>query len=229
MANIRTSVAISTIRGSIGGTTFAQNSAGPYVRNRSIPTNRNTQRQIIVRSTLSYLVDFWRDSLTATQRQAWNDVAAQTQLKNKLGEMYVPTGRSLFVRQNASMNPEGIGQQAIDTLPPVTILGSQPLVTATISHTTGLSITAVDAAGAETWMLYIYATKVLGGQIDSVNQAYSYVDSIDDGTELPYVNAALAGGAAGDCRYLRYVIAALRDGSTSYSVSTGIIYRVTIT
>lgn len=86
-----------SVSGSINGTTFARNKAGAYARNRTIPVNRNTVAQGIVRGNLSAATGAWK-ALTAAQRLAWNEYAAATPVVNKLGDSTYLSGQSWYVR-----------------------------------------------------------------------------------------------------------------------------------
>lgn len=143
------------IRGSIGGTTFARNKAGAYARNRTKPTNPNTDRQSLVRSRFGSNA-FGFSQLTQDQVLAWNQFSQGYPAINRLGESYTPTGKQgyMLCNQNLAM----IGQPAI-TVPPydapvvpncfidavaVTIVNTAGLLTAlSVNHITSDLSTAI--------------------------------------------------------------------------------------
>jgi len=87
--------------GSIGGTTFARNHYGNYARAKTKPINPNTAMQQAVRASLSFLTDYWGQTLTAVQRTAWNLYGSSVAMVNKLGETVYLTGFNHFIRSNS--------------------------------------------------------------------------------------------------------------------------------
>jgi len=88
------------ISGSIGGTTYSHNRYGAYKRNRSIPVNPNTDRQVTVRNFMTLLSIAWQNVLTQDQRDAWNVYALNVTWKNKLNQTVHLTGLAHYVRSN---------------------------------------------------------------------------------------------------------------------------------
>lgn len=100
MAIIRLGGGVAAASGSVGGITFSRNRGGPYIRNRATPTNPNTPFQQVVRSLVSQLTSLWNDTLTAVQRQSWDDYAFNVPLPNSLGEPRNVGGLGMYVRSN---------------------------------------------------------------------------------------------------------------------------------
>ncbi len=100
MASIKLGPAIAAIAGSIGGTVFSHNKAGPYIRNRSIPINPNTARQVKVKAAMAFLTAEWANALTAAQRTAWNLYASSVTMPNRLGDAINHSGFNHFIRSN---------------------------------------------------------------------------------------------------------------------------------
>lgn len=88
------------ISGSAGGTTWSRNRYGAYKRNRSVPVNPNTDRQVQVRNFVKNLTIAWQNTLTQVQRDAWDTYAANLIWKNKLGQDVHLTGMNHYVRSN---------------------------------------------------------------------------------------------------------------------------------
>lgn len=86
--------------GSIGGTVWSRNSAGAYIRNRSVPVNPNTDRQVGVRNFVKALTIAWANVLTQVQRDAWDVYAANVDWLNRLGQSINLTGLNHYVRSN---------------------------------------------------------------------------------------------------------------------------------
>lgn len=101
MALIKLGALVSNISGSIGGTTFARNRGGAYIRNRTVPLNPQTTRQSAVRQVFGQLSNLWSTSLAAAQRTAWELYASNVPLPNALGEDRNVSGINMYSRGNA--------------------------------------------------------------------------------------------------------------------------------
>lgn len=93
--------------GSIRSDTWSHNRFGMYVRNRTIPVNPNTDRQVSIRATLAELTTRWAQTLTAVQRTAWNLYGASVVMKNKIGQDIFLTGFNHFLRSNIERRNQG--------------------------------------------------------------------------------------------------------------------------
>lgn len=85
--------------GSVDGMTASHNRFGRYLRSRAIPVNPATTRQSVVRQAFTSLALLWR-SLTAAQRQGWEDYAANTPVLDVLGDAITLTGLNWYIRTN---------------------------------------------------------------------------------------------------------------------------------
>jgi len=108
MALIRLGGGIIQISGSIAGNTFARNRFGNYMRARTKPINPNTGRQATIRAAIASLCVRWSSTLTALQRAAWNQYAANVAMKNKLGEVVFLSGFNHYIRSNVPAVQAGI-------------------------------------------------------------------------------------------------------------------------
>lgn len=118
--------------GSVGGLTYSRNGGGMYTRARAVPTNPNTPAQQAVKAFLSNLAQYWTNTLTAAQRQAWEAYAAAVPVRDSLGEERPISGNAMFCRCNM---PRLVGGLAIVAAGPTTntLAGLTPpsIVTAT--------------------------------------------------------------------------------------------------
>lgn len=101
MALVKLGAMIADARGSIGGTVFARNRGGAYVRNRTVPINPQSTRQTAVRALMAQLTNLWSVTLTQAQRDAWTLYADNVPLPNALGESRNVTGINMYVRANS--------------------------------------------------------------------------------------------------------------------------------
>lgn len=113
------------ISGSIGGTTYSHNRFGAYKRNRSIPVNPNTDRQVAVRNAVRSLTINWQTVLTQAQRDAWEVYAANIDWVNRLGQTVKLTGLNHYVRSNTPLVQHELTRQ--DTAPVIFNLASAEL------------------------------------------------------------------------------------------------------
>jgi hypothetical protein len=103
MALIKFGGGITAMSGSLAGQTYARNHYGNYVRARTKPVNKNTDRQIFARNVMKNTSELWSNSLTIEQRQSWNEFAANVPVTNKLGESITLSGFNQFCRSNAAI------------------------------------------------------------------------------------------------------------------------------
>lgn len=101
MAVIQLGGGVTDIRGSIGGSTFARNAGGNYIRARRKPVNPMSTRQVARRTALAWLTTYWSKTLTAQQRADWRAYAAGTTWTNRLGQVIEINGLAAFLRLNA--------------------------------------------------------------------------------------------------------------------------------
>jgi hypothetical protein len=91
---------ISKGSGSVAGCVFSRNRFGPYIRNRTVPTNPGTLPQTGVRTRFSNLATRWKMTLTDMQRQSWNEYATQVPKIDTLGDPIFLTGFNWYVGVN---------------------------------------------------------------------------------------------------------------------------------
>ncbi|MBA7635660.1 hypothetical protein ES703_43264 [subsurface metagenome] len=105
MALVKFGAGIIQMSGSIAGVVHARNRFGNYVRPRTKPVNPHSVRQESVKAILSYLAEFWHETMDAAERALWKVYADAVPMKNRLGETIHLTGYNHFIRSNtARMN-----------------------------------------------------------------------------------------------------------------------------
>jgi len=132
MALIKYGPTIASASGSVGGTTFARNRAGAYIRQRSKPVVPVSARRTQINGWLGDLVAYWQTTLGASDRAKWDAAAKTTSFPNKLGDAYTPTGLNLYIRTNASLY---CCAQAKLATPPINPVG--PPLGPTLTYDTG--------------------------------------------------------------------------------------------
>lgn len=118
MAIIKFGVIISGLRGTLGGTIFSANKAGPFCRPWNNTTNPRTAPQQVDRAYMSAHASEWED-LTQAQRDDWDTYAAAAaqELTNSLGETYYASGFNWYCRINQHLLLAGRSRR--DTYPTV--------------------------------------------------------------------------------------------------------------
>jgi len=102
MALVRYGSGITQMSGSVGGDVHARNRFGNYIRPRTKPVNPHSIRQESVRAVLSYLAEYWHETMNETERNLWGVYAAAVAMKNRLGETIHLTGFNHFIRSNTA-------------------------------------------------------------------------------------------------------------------------------
>jgi len=102
MANIQFSgIGITAAAGKLGTEVYARNQHGPYVRSWVSPAQpasafRDAQQQFLINVQAAW------QALSPEIQESWNDHASLPawRSKNKLGQLYSPSGRELFFKVN---------------------------------------------------------------------------------------------------------------------------------
>jgi hypothetical protein len=103
MASVKYGGGVTQMSGSIGGSVFARNRFGNYIRPRTKPVNPNTVSQSAVRDSLAALSETWATELSPAQRISWATYAGAVSMKNRLGESVFLTGFNHYIRSNAAL------------------------------------------------------------------------------------------------------------------------------
>lgn len=144
--------------GKQGGIVWSHNKGGPYVRNRAIPTNPNTQRQVTVRTATRNLAIAWDVELSQAQRDAWDVYAANVSWLNRLGQSIKLTGLNHFIRSNHPRRTSAIAR--VDAAPVIFDLAqAENELSSTASEATQDLTIDGDAAGlwigeANAWQFF---------------------------------------------------------------------------
>lgn len=154
--------------GKVGAVVASHNTGGQYVRARTTPTNPNTVFQQAIRNAVKSLATSW-NAIFPSQRDAWAVYAANTTLRNRLGDTIKTSGIAQYIRSNASRLQAGLPR--LDDAPTIYDLGdvqSSPILfdTGTTTGTITLDAAAdwvTAATGSENNLLvYISRPQNLG-------------------------------------------------------------------
>lgn len=113
MAKIKLSaIGITNISGKSGGSVFAHNKNGNYVRRLGIATQPQTAKQTLARSIFGVISRMW-GSLTVEQKEAWKNFGAEHPKTDQFGDSRPLTGRQAFISVNSNL--QTIGSSPLST------------------------------------------------------------------------------------------------------------------
>lgn len=166
---------VTAASGSIGGTTYAHNRGGLYMRGRATPTNPNSAAQQAARNALGSLATRWNNTLTQTQRDAWENYAANTPVLNVFGDPSILTGQQMYVRNNSPRLR--VGENVVDNGP--TTFGAADLDVITIA--TSLGQIDVEYNDAQEWavnnngVLIIQTSRIVSPSINFLKGPFRFL------------------------------------------------------
>ena len=168
MAKIVTGGGVAAISGKLGGTVFASNKGGAYMRNFKVPTNPKTSYQEDARDSLAQYSNEWR-TLTDEQRESWVAWAATHPVVDRLGASRNLTGSQAYVKINANRDTAG-DATANATVPSdpsfvQAIVDVAEPISADISN--GKILFTLGAGAAENQVIFVYVTPALSAGINA--------------------------------------------------------------
>jgi len=175
MAKIKFGFGVSDVRNKLGGSVFARNKGGSYVRTKVTPLNPQSSAQVGARSLLTSLAQAFR-SLTQEQITAWNGAVTQWQTTDIFGDAISPTGLALYVRINANITLAG--GTLLDT--PPSPVGAAALTSLELSAAvTGdvYDVTFTPAAVPADHTMYVESTTMLSPGINNANSRFRFIDT----------------------------------------------------
>lgn len=206
--------------GSIGGTVYSHNSAGQYIRARSIPVNPSSGRQQTIRDALAALVHMWTNTLTSSQRAAWLTYGKNVPVPNRLGDTIKIGGNNWFFAFNTPRIQAGLAPIADG---PTTYAGADsPTGIAITGDVIGQTIEVTFNAG-DPWAtavggaLLVYQGLPINASRNFYKGPYRYAGKVAGALVPPTSPAELPASYAvvADAVTNLYVRALLPDGRTS--------------
>ena len=175
---------VTGISGSKKGATYSRNGSGWYVKNKSAPTNPDTQAQQSVRNCFGDSAMRWR-TLSDIERESWNQQASTIVKRNALGQSYNPTGYQFYMQIHQILCLLGLppnGQPPTPTVFPL----YPSLMTVDVNNTAQTMELDFTGGIPASFLLIINASTQL-----SVGKGYAvntqrFIDAIGFGTIPPY-------------------------------------------
>lgn len=129
MAILKLGELVAGIRGTVGGTIYSANKAGPFARRWSKGPNPQTSKQTVQRGMMTTHSAPWL-ALAQADRDDWDTYAAEPaqELTNSLGEAYYASGYNWYCRINTHLLLSGRARR--DVFPPSAAPGAPTLSTA---------------------------------------------------------------------------------------------------
>lgn len=156
------------LRGRLAANVFSHNKGGNYVRMGTTPTNPQTSRQQATRAILGTFAAGWTSVLTPAQRDAWDVYAAQSPVKNSLGQDVYISGLAWYVKANARLADASL---TAVTDPPIASAPSALLTfSVDVSAVTTADVTFTAALGADEAMALWVSLPVSLGSTPNLKQ-----------------------------------------------------------
>jgi hypothetical protein len=174
MAKIKFGFGVAEVRNKLGGSVFARNKGGNYVRTKVTPLNPQTSAQVGARSLLTQLAQSFR-ALSQNEITAWNNATTQWQTTDIFGDLVSPTGLALYVRLNSNIVNGG---GTIITTPPAPY-GAEALsgltLTAAVTGTVfDVAYTPASVPAGHT--MYVESTQMLSPGINNANSRFRFIE-----------------------------------------------------
>lgn len=104
MAIVILGFGISSITGSIGGTTFRRGSSGTVLSQKARPVDKKSSSQMTHRNFFFYLSSYWKTQVSDENKALWYDFAHTCQFFNSSGKPYFLNGFQMFKKVNNYRN-----------------------------------------------------------------------------------------------------------------------------
>lgn len=217
---------VTQVSGSVGGTTYAHNRGGMYMRARSLPTNPNTAAQQAARANLAALANFWKTALDSNQRAAWSTYAQNSPVTDAFGDPLILSGQQMYIRCNSVRLRGGLAR--VDDGP--TTYGLTDFTLPTIAISVGGETQELSYDNTDTWAtadgggLVIQMSRYYDSTKNYFRGPYCFLDTelgnatpptspFDMGTESPFAQQ-LANQSVGQVAFFR-LTASSADGRCS--------------
>lgn len=179
------SIGITNLSGKAGGSVYAHNRGGNYIRNFAVPSNPQTAAQSAARAVFGAFASAWR-SLAEDVRQGWIAAAENFPYIDRFGDSKIMSGENLYISLNRNLDVIGESQL---TEPPAP-QGVDGIITADVSASTDgtlqlMELENVNLAGnAEATTKYaVYASGLLSAGINYAKNKLRYITNLDE-TEI---------------------------------------------
>lgn len=174
--------------GSIAGITASHNRGGQYFRARAVPVNPSSIYQQSIRGALSFLATNWFNTLTGTQRAAWDTYGKNVPTVDRLGESRLLTGLNWYIACNVSRYQAGLAY--VHTAPTDFTMAqlTQPVITSATAATETFAFTFLNTdewATAVGGALLLYTARPQNSSCESYKGPYRYAGKVAGAVSPP--------------------------------------------
>lgn len=178
MAKIKLSaIGITNISGKSGGSVFAHNKNGNYVRRLGIATQPQTAKQTLARSIFGVISRMW-GTLTEAQRDAWRIWGAENPKTDQFGDSRPLTGRQAFISANSNLQTAGfspISSPSIARSEFPKIIDFRGAITFNAGGSIEEAVITADLAGGSSSINYVLSAAVVSSGADFGTAKNKYV------------------------------------------------------
>lgn len=178
MAKIKLSaIGITNISGKSGGSVFAHNKNGNYVRRLGIATQPQTAKQTAVRSLFGVISRMW-GTLTQRQRDAWKTWGTENPKTDQFGDSRPLSGRQAFISVNSNLQTIAGGSLLVPDFSAYifpSILGINGIITFTSAGALSEAGLAADMLNGDVNIRYIISVAVVSKGADFGTAKNKYV------------------------------------------------------
>lgn len=176
---------VTQMSGKLAGVVASHNRGGQYFRQNSTPVNTQSEYQQEVRAITSYLASYWANTLTESQRQAWNTYGLNVSWANRFGDATTLSGIAHFIRSNVPRMQAGL---AVVVNAP-TIYGLADLLPPTVAFdvSSGIIVTfdGTGWANVNGSALLIYASRPFSPAREFFKGPYRYAGMVEGDSGSP--------------------------------------------
>lgn len=178
MAKIKLSaIGITNISGKSGGSVFAHNKNGNYVRRLGIATQPQTAKQTLARSIFGVISRMW-GGLTQAEREAWKTFGAEHPKTDQFGDSRPLTGRQAFISVNSNLQTAGFAPLSSPKFtrvifPSVTEFGGE--LSWSVTNTVETADIVADLVGDSPNIIFVLSVAVVSSGADFGTAKNKYV------------------------------------------------------
>lgn len=184
---------ITAASGSVGGLTFLPTHSGLALRGKVVPVNPSSPQQETIRAALTYLANYWTESLTESERHAWGLYALHTPRPNRLGKLINLGGLPTWVRCQLPRLLAGLDFSArapitytVESFAPIT-----PLTVASIGQKLIFAFDTTDDWVREQFAaMLIFISRPQNQSHNALNVSYRFAAKLDGSPFLPPTSPA---------------------------------------
>lgn len=98
MAKVKYGSTVAQLSGSVGGVVYARNRGGAYIRNKTAPIQPNSGLQAGAKTVFAAAVNSWTNTLSASERAAWNGYASAVPYTDIFGDTRYYSGQQRYIQ-----------------------------------------------------------------------------------------------------------------------------------